>query len=111
MAPLENRNGNKLSNSVIKCRFLGFGDFYGVEVRRGYKLLREYDRKVIYSIEVVFKENEILEALPESDHSEYWTPTESEKFSRIDEAISQGRIVTERGSEFTDDLLPPESES
>jgi hypothetical protein len=50
----------KLANSGIKCRFLGYRDETGKSM--GYKVLREYDRKVLYSSAVIFPE-ETIESL------------------------------------------------
>ena len=116
--PLEIRNGDKkLSNTGVKCRFIGFGDSDGVEQRQGYKLLREDNNHVIYSVDVVFRpEIEMIPLIEKSSQDEgdssIWSSegngysTVDHDYSALDLAINEGRIVTERGSdnseEFTD---------
>jgi hypothetical protein len=60
---IKNTNG-KLSNPGIRCRFLGYGETRITgEQNLGYKVLRECDRKVIYSPDIKFLENELIQPL------------------------------------------------
>jgi hypothetical protein len=56
--PSEKRNKN--DNTGERCRLIGFGG----ETRKGWKLLRESDRSIVFSRDVLFDINTNPEALP-----------------------------------------------
>ena len=116
--PLEQRSSlKKLENSGIRCRLLGYGDDSGVQERQGFKLLKEDDFTVFYSVDVVFKsslsmtpptqQNLAQNYQPQAIHdddlwsnsrsstsSESLPSQDSSSFDDIDEAISRGHIAT-----------------
>jgi hypothetical protein len=62
--PKAKRKLGKLDDASIRCRFLGFGNHENEDVQnQGYKLLRESDRKIVYSSDVVFLEDEQITPL------------------------------------------------
>jgi hypothetical protein len=78
--PPEKRS--KLSDSGIRCRLLGYGDDFGVEEIRGYKLLNEIDGTIFWSDSVIFDKDSPMERLDNIFYShdddkisdELWTP-------------------------------------
>ena len=118
----KNVNG-KLDSSGVRCRFLGYGDDESlIERRYGFKILRESDRKVLYSNDVYFSDNEAIEPLDEhiENYSEFYaslknqaledlvdketeeiTELETEdndQYQKLNEAIQLGHIDNTRGS-------------
>ena len=110
--PLETRNtSKKLENSGVRCRLVGYGDDSGVQERQGFKLLRENDCSIFYSVDVVFKIN--MEMTPITapmeqnvvqSSDDLWTPlSPSDTFVEIDQAIERGHVVVNRGSDLADE--------
>ena len=63
--PLEHRN--KLEDTSEKCRLIGYLDDDDTDERQGYKLLRESDRAIVFSRDVVFDENSVPTPLSDAD--------------------------------------------
>jgi hypothetical protein len=78
--PPEKRD--KLSESGIKCRLLGYGDDFEAEEINGYKLLREIDGEIMFSDNVVFPPEVKMERLADVFYAlnddtirdQLWTP-------------------------------------
>jgi hypothetical protein len=63
--PLEHRN--KLDDTSEKCRLIGYLDDDDTDERQGYKLLRESDRAIVFSRDVVFDELSVPTPLSDAD--------------------------------------------
>ena len=120
--PKAKRLKGKLMDSGIRCRFLGYGDDDSLlEHKLGYKLLRELDRKIIFSPDVTFPENSEITFLEEpvdvdkfyssldkdqedtvnnskghevDSDDEMAEPKEIDPYKKLDDAISLGHIET-----------------
>ena len=85
----------KLEETGIKCRLLGYGDTEGVEARQGYKLLRESDLKVVYSVDVIFKPDMEMSQLNSSTESDWETLFQEEPISHdIEQVSTMDRMAT-----------------
>lgn len=103
---------SKLDDSGIKCRLIGYGDDFGLEEIKGYKVLKEDDVTIFWTDNCVFDMEQAVERLPEVFYStevdnirdELWNPNS-------ESAIDSDESRNESDTPFELDELYTESES
>jgi len=88
---------SKLDDSAIKCRLIGYGNDFGLEEMKAFKLLKEDDGTIIWSDNCIFDANLKTERLPDIFYStddnqimdEFWideayNSSDSEKGEELD---------------------------
>jgi hypothetical protein len=93
------RTNGKLGNTGVRCRLLGIcEEESAIERRHGFKLLRELDRKILYSHDVYFSENEVMEPSDDlvENYDKFYASLEKQALEELaDKEIDQ---INARGS-------------
>ena len=84
---------NKLDDSAIKCRLIGYGDDFELEEMKAYKLLKEDDCTIIWSDNCIFDKDLKMERLSEIFYAEnddklsdsLWKPFDDEELDKTEE--------------------------